>query len=222
VAAGLGVVVPMLCAAADWKCSTGLAQTFQVGRCCEHLLNRCVLLARVGECMFGDPLTCVCWLLVCHVSCVPQGAFDAFAMGNFPFATDYMTGEGQGELPAWPMRAACERMSSMAPSAHSTAQQQPADTNQQAGHAQLGRKGLHDVNDVLTTRPVSAVGTVSGEAGARLVRDTVRQSGSEGVSEGADLLGRLASAASILYNASGTVSCFSLDLAGPAAGSVGK
>jgi hypothetical protein len=35
-------------------------------------------------------------------------------------------------------------------------------------------------------------------------------------------LARLASASALLYNATGTVSCFSLNLAGPAAGSVGE
>lgn len=170
-------------------------------------------------------------LLAVGVSCVPQGAFDAYAMGNFPFATDYMTGEGQGELPAWPMRAACERMSSMAPSAHNTAQhtpqqkqkqQQPAHINHQAGHPQLGRKGLHAARTVRPVGSVRTVSTVSAEAGARQVGDAVYHGATEVVSEGSDLLGRLASAASILYNASGTVSCFSLDLAGPAAGSVGE
>ena len=33
-----------------------------------------------------------------------QGAFDAFAMGNYPYASDYMG----ADLPAWPMRAACD------------------------------------------------------------------------------------------------------------------
>jgi hypothetical protein len=175
-------------------------------------------------------LACACcwYMVVVGVSSAPQGAFDAYAMGNFPFATDYMTGEGQGELPAWPMRAACERMSSMAPSAHNTAQQQSTDTKEQAGHSHLGRKGLRTARTASSARPVSTAGSfVSAEAGAGLARDAVRQRGSsdspwEGVSEGADLLGRLASAASILYNASSTVTCFSLDLAGPAAGSVGE
>jgi hypothetical protein len=44
---------------------------------------------------------------------------------------------------------------------------------------------------------------------------------SSGVQQDTGLLDRLASAAGLLYNASGTASCYSLDLAGPAAGSVG-
>ena len=37
-----------------------------------------------------------------------QGAFDSFAMGNYPYPSSYMG----GALPAWPMRAACERLAS--------------------------------------------------------------------------------------------------------------
>lgn len=36
-----------------------------------------------------------------------QGAFDAFAMGNYPYPSSYMGGDAQHPLPAWPMRAAC-------------------------------------------------------------------------------------------------------------------
>ena len=158
-----------------------------------------------------------------------QGAFDAFAMGNFPFPTDYMTGEGQGELPAWPMRAACECMSSLAPSSPGKASSptNKADTNpvtvvatgQHSSHRQAGahalkssRKGLHEDHPAAASNtghqaePVN-VGSIDSTA--------VKQDGPP------DLLGRLAAAASILYNASGTASCFSLDLSGPAAGSVG-
>lgn len=139
-----------------------------------------------------------------------QGAFDAYAMGNFPFATDYMTGEGQGELPAWPMRAACERMSSLAPAAatHSdTSTQPPAGRHSGAHSPRLGRKGLLGwvLGQHTTEHPQAAAGHV---AAVGQVSQEV-------------LLGRLASAASLLYNASGTASCFSLGLAGPAAGSVG-
>ena len=35
-----------------------------------------------------------------------QSAFDYIAMGDFPYASDYLT-NGDGLLPAWPMRAAC-------------------------------------------------------------------------------------------------------------------
>jgi hypothetical protein len=158
-----------------------------------------------------------------------QGAFDAFAMGNFPFPTDYMTGEGQGELPAWPMRAACDCMSSLAPSSPGQASSptNKADTNpvttvaagqhlshRQAGaHALIsGRKGLHEDH----TAAASNTGNQAELVNVGSIDSTaVKQDGAP------DLLGRLAAAASILYNASGTASCFSLDLSGPAAGSVG-
>lgn len=143
----------------------------------------------------------MCWADLLHkfVVCGLQGAFDAYAMGDFPFPTDYMTGEGQGELPAWPMRVACERMSSIAPSAAAGAPQAP----------QLGRKGLADIGTTTTT--------TSSKRSSSDSADTVANSAN------VDLLERLQSAASILYNASGgTVSCYSLDLAGPAAGSAGE
>ena len=48
-----------------------------------------------------------------HPSCCDaltelQGAFDSFAMGNYPYPSSYMG----GALPAWPMRAACELLAS--------------------------------------------------------------------------------------------------------------
>eukprot|EP00873_Tetraselmis_striata_P042045 jgi/Tetstr1/462309/TSEL_000662.t1 len=39
-----------------------------------------------------------------------QAAFDAFAMGNYPFPSDYMLDSKSGSLPAWPMQAACDFM----------------------------------------------------------------------------------------------------------------
>ena len=48
-----------------------------------------------------------------HPSCCDaltelQGAFDSFAMGNYPYPSSYMG----GALPAWPMRTACELLAS--------------------------------------------------------------------------------------------------------------
>lgn len=40
-----------------------------------------------------------------------QGAFDAFAMGNYPYETYYIGGSEAHPLPAWPMRAACSHLS---------------------------------------------------------------------------------------------------------------
>lgn len=39
-----------------------------------------------------------------------QAAFDAFAMGNYPFPSAYMLDSTSGSMPAWPMQAACEHM----------------------------------------------------------------------------------------------------------------
>ncbi|KAF5843628.1 serine carboxypeptidase S28-domain-containing protein [Dunaliella salina] len=38
-----------------------------------------------------------------------QGAFDAYAMGNYPYPSSYVT-QDANPLPAWPMRAACQLM----------------------------------------------------------------------------------------------------------------
>ncbi|KAK9840725.1 hypothetical protein WJX81_000409 [Elliptochloris bilobata] len=40
-----------------------------------------------------------------------QGAFDAFAMGNYPYESSYIGGSAENPLPAWPMRAACGYLS---------------------------------------------------------------------------------------------------------------
>lgn len=36
-----------------------------------------------------------------------QGAFDAYAMGNYPYESNYIGGSPENPLPAWPMRVAC-------------------------------------------------------------------------------------------------------------------
>ncbi|GIL95215.1 hypothetical protein Vretimale_1298, partial [Volvox reticuliferus] len=41
-----------------------------------------------------------------------QGAFDAFAMGNYPYPSTYIIGDPDHPLPAWPMRAACNHLAS--------------------------------------------------------------------------------------------------------------
>lgn len=38
-----------------------------------------------------------------------QGAFDSFAMGNYPYPSAYISGTPE-PLPAWPMRAACSHL----------------------------------------------------------------------------------------------------------------
>jgi lysosomal Pro-X carboxypeptidase len=42
-------------------------------------------------------------------------AFDSLAMGNFPYPSSYMT-SGAVDLPAWPVRAACEHLAGELPS----------------------------------------------------------------------------------------------------------
>jgi hypothetical protein len=45
-----------------------------------------------------------------HCLLCPQGAFDAYAMGNFPYPSSYINGDPAHPLPAWPMHAACQAM----------------------------------------------------------------------------------------------------------------
>jgi hypothetical protein len=40
-----------------------------------------------------------------------QGAFDSFAMGNYPYPSYYIGGTPDTPLPAWPMRVACAFLS---------------------------------------------------------------------------------------------------------------
>ncbi len=40
-----------------------------------------------------------------------QGAFDAMAMGDYPFPTSYISGNPAYPAPAWPMKVACNLMS---------------------------------------------------------------------------------------------------------------
>jgi hypothetical protein len=178
-----------------------------------------------------------------------QGAFDAYAMGNFPFASDYMVGEGQGELPAWPMRVACQHMSSLAPSAATSPASSSAaaarsgsaegtnalDSHQAAGFSYRNRavRWLQQKLWVGTSSSSSVskhLGRKHGRGSEGVAQhtaqpDSVKKVRSShmysGVQQDTGLLDRLASASGLLYNASGTASCYSLDLAGPAAGSVG-
>lgn len=54
-------------------------------------------------CALGQQSKCACASYV-------QGAWDAFAMGNYPYPSSYITGDPEAFLPAWPMRVACWEM----------------------------------------------------------------------------------------------------------------
>lgn len=45
-----------------------------------------------------------------RISLAEQGAYDSFAMGNYPMASSYMGGTPDQPLPAFPMRAACRHL----------------------------------------------------------------------------------------------------------------
>ncbi len=60
-------------------------------------------------------LACIYMLRLLACACpmndlVPQGAFDSFAMGNYPFPTYYIGGSAEHPLPAFPMREACSHL----------------------------------------------------------------------------------------------------------------
>ena len=67
-----------------------------------------------GPLLFGldAPVGCVTLLKTWPELVAPrQGAFDSFAMGNYPYPSTYMG----GALPAWPMRAACDHLAKEKP-----------------------------------------------------------------------------------------------------------
>jgi hypothetical protein len=93
------------------------------------VLSRAAHSAKTYKCGFGGPGLCGRWWQSCRarkahaaVLCElarlgdgrhrasAQGAFDAFAMGNYPYASHYIGGSVEHPLPAWPMRAACAFM----------------------------------------------------------------------------------------------------------------
>ncbi|KAI8476688.1 MAG: serine carboxypeptidase S28-domain-containing protein [Monoraphidium minutum] len=121
-----------------------------------------------------------------------QGAFDAYGMGSYPFASSYMGGTDEHPLPPWPMRAACAHMT--------------------ADAAWLGRYAA----------AAAAAATGGSPAGAAAGQGRGLQGGGgEGEGEGGALLDGLRGAAGVLYNATGSKACFDIALEGPADGSTG-
>lgn len=131
-----------------------------------------------------------------------QGAFDAYAMGNYHFPSDYMTGQGK-DLPAWPMRAACKELTNLpAPSAtHVTAKATGMAAVTTATARRLLGFGQRQQDN-------HADAVVAGAANAAGLADTA-------------LLVKMRKAVALLYNATGDASCFTLDILGPGAASTG-
>jgi hypothetical protein len=85
-----------------------------------------------------------------------QGAFDAFAMGNYPYPSSYMTGVWDHPLPAWPMRAACAALTRPAPAAAAAA----------AAASGAGRLGAADAAPLLEALR-DAAGVLYNASGAK-------------------------------------------------------
>lgn len=149
-------------------------------------------------------------ILLCSAA---QGAFDAYAMGNYPFASDYMTGAPGHNLPAWPMREAC-RFMTLPPSSNTKYSR----TNHRPARKQPPT--------ATATISVISSGDIAEESDAfaparRLLSEPAAQAAGGSHAE-VDLIANLCKAAAMLYNVTGDQSCFKLDLSGPAAGSAGK
>eukprot|EP00878_Enallax_costatus_P000962 GHUV01001094.1.p1 GENE.GHUV01001094.1~~GHUV01001094.1.p1 ORF type:complete len:556 (+),score=121.02 GHUV01001094.1:559-2226(+) len=145
-----------------------------------------------------------------------QGAFDAYAMGNYPFPSDYMTGAPGHNLPAWPMRAACKFMT-LPPSANT------ADSPTGVDRLAHFRKSWSPAGKATVpgmSAPHASAGVESGIlAPARRLLSSTKAASAGRANE--DLVVSLCKAAGMLYNVTGDQSCFKLDLSGPAAGNTG-
>ncbi len=125
-------------------------------------------------------------------------------MGNYPYASSYISGDPSHPLPPWPMREACARMVVSIPPSFST----PHLDLSNALEGSLSRRSL--------------------QTGGRAARDTASDlDGLEKISQPSSdaliphLLVGLREAAGLLYNITGSMSCYTLDATGPAAGNTG-
>jgi pyruvate/2-oxoglutarate dehydrogenase complex dihydrolipoamide acyltransferase (E2) component len=165
---------------------------------------------------------------------VDQSAFDAYAMGNYHFASDYMTGHAGYNLPAWPMRAACQEMTNRpAPSAAQPASQTaetPAPTSAAAaaaaGSVAASRRLLkqqeparqqHAASADIEHHSAHAYGGVG-----KAQRGDVAPDNADKAEQSLELLVKLRKAAGLMYNVTGDATCFTLDMSGPGAASVGE
>ena len=72
-------------------------------------------LAIVGH--WGQRLDLGCRPIIASDECRRmQGAWDSYAMGNYPWPSSYIGGSAEHPLPAWPMRAACSHLAAEEPS----------------------------------------------------------------------------------------------------------
>ncbi|WIA28862.1 hypothetical protein OEZ86_011388 [Tetradesmus obliquus] len=140
-----------------------------------------------------------------------QSAFDAYAMGNYHFASDYMTGHDGCTLPAWPMRAACQHMTNRpAPSAAAAAAAPAAAGSLATSRRLLLQRGLQQQAEGAAA-PFKAA--PASEHAAASIKPNQEQD--------LQLLVKLRKAAGLMYNVTGDATCFTLDMSGPGAASVG-
>lgn len=141
-----------------------------------------------------------------------QSAFDAYAMGNYHFASDYMTGHDGCTLPAWPMRAACQHMTNRpAPSAAAAAAAPAAAGSLATSRRLLLQRGLQQQAEGAAA-PFKAA--PASEHAAASIKPNQEQD--------LQLLVKLRKAAGLMYNVTGDATCFTLDMSGPGAASVGE
>lgn len=143
-----------------------------------------------------------------------QGAFDAFAMGNYPYPSSYMGGSLDHRLPAWPMREACRHMTRRHHSHTLTA----SDSSMPAG----SRANWNAQTLMVAKNKASRKLAGSKQSGHMVAGD---HGGGEAeavlAGDGSELLHAFRDAVGVLYNATGSLECFSLDLSGPGAAFVG-
>ncbi|GAX77115.1 hypothetical protein CEUSTIGMA_g4561.t1 [Chlamydomonas eustigma] len=134
-----------------------------------------------------------------------QGAFDAYAMGNYPYPSSYISGDPSLPLPAWPMREACKRFMAQLPLDHPPHSQIPSHQTASQNNVKERQTSSAATAEALSSAFAAAAAAAEPEGGAIPMTS---------------LLEGLREAVGLLYNVSGDKQCFSLTSSGPAAGNV--
>jgi hypothetical protein len=162
---------------------------------------------------------------------VDQSAFDAYAMGNYHFASDYMTGHAGCNLPAWPMRAACQEMTNRPAPSAAQAAIQTAEPPAAAPAAAAARSVAASRRLLAQQEPAQQENAASADNehhsahaydGVGKAQWGGAQNGAEKAEQSLELLVKLRKAAALMYNVTGDATCFTLEMSGPGAASVGE
>ncbi|GFR48295.1 hypothetical protein Agub_g10174 [Astrephomene gubernaculifera] len=141
-----------------------------------------------------------------------QGAFDAFAMGNYPYPSAYISDDPAHPLPAWPMRAACMHMSSILPAPNTTTSASSSASGFSSSSSSASPSSSTSSSSSETSTPATAASSAAASHAAS--NDTPQLASSKFVEA-------LRDAAGVLYNVTGDVSCYEVQTSGPAAGNQG-